>query len=380
MKLLGTRRAGAPASEAPTGSAGPAPTGSAGVLPYHRVVLARVDMAELIADTEQEILRLVGDHDASTRPLYEMVRYHLGLDGAARDTGKRLRPLLGLLAYASLTGDHRRALPGAAAVELGHNFSLVHDDIEDRDVERRHRATIWTIYGIPQAINAGDTLFVLSRLALHRLTELGFSDAKVLSLMRLYDETCLALCEGQFLDIWASEHAEAWSVELYLEMVGKKTAALIAASVQAGAMLATDDEAIVQAYRAFGWALGIAFQVNDDLLGIWGAEQATGKEPSDLAKHKKTLPVIYALQHGSPADRERLLGLYGSPDLTPEAQAEAREILERAGARDYTRSQAHRYRDEAVAALDDLEARADLRIDGEARARLREIVISAISA
>src|SRR3989304_6103436 len=104
MKLLGTRRAGAPASEAPTGSAGLAPTGSAGVLPYHRVVLARVDMAELIADTEQEILRLVGDHDASTPPLYDMGRYHPGLDGAARDTGNRLRPLLGLPARAPLAG------------------------------------------------------------------------------------------------------------------------------------------------------------------------------------------------------------------------------------------------------------------------------------
>jgi len=356
------------------------PTGSAGALPYHRVVLARVDMAELIADTEQEILRLVGDREASTRPLYEMVRYHLGLDGAARDTGKRLRPLLGLLAYASLTGDHRRALPGAAAVELGHNFSLVHDDIEDRDVERRHRATLWTIYGIAQAINTGDMLIALSRVALHRLSELGFSDAKVLSLMRLYDETCLALCEGQFLDIWASEHGEAMSVERYFEMVGKKTAALIAASVQAGAMLATDDETVVQAYRSFGWALGIAFQLNDDLLGIWGAEQATGKEPSDLAKHKKTLPVIWALEHGSPADRERLLDLYGSADLTPEAQAEAREILERAGAYEYARAQARRYRDEAIGALDELEGRSDLHIDGEARARLREIVMSAISA
>jgi geranylgeranyl diphosphate synthase type I len=350
------------------------------LLPYHRVVLGRVDMADLVAEIEAEILRLAGDREASTRPLYEMVRYHLGLDGGPQDAGKRLRPLLGLLAYASLTGDYRRALPGAAAVELGHNFSLVHDDIEDGDVERRHRPTLWTIYGIPQAINAGDTLFVLSRLALHRASELGFSDAKVLSLMRLYDETCLALCEGQFLDIWASEHAEELSVELYLEMVGKKTASLIAASVQGGAMLATDDETVVQAYRAFGWALGIAFQVNDDVLGIWGAEQATGKEPSDLAKHKKTLPVIYALQHGLPADRERLLELYGAPELTPEGQAEARTILERAGAREYARGQAQRYRDEAVAALDDLEARPELRIDGEARARLRDIVISAISA
>jgi geranylgeranyl diphosphate synthase type I len=356
------------------------PSGRIETLPYHRAVLARVDMADLVADTEAEILRLVGDHDPSTRPLYEMVRYHLGLDGGTHDTGKRLRPLLGLLAYMSLAGDHQRALPGAAAVELGHNFSLVHDDIEDRDVERRHRATLWTIYGIPQAINAGDALFVLSRLALHRLTELGFSDAKVLSLMRLYDETCLALCEGQFLDIWASEHPEDMSVELYFEMVGKKTAALIAGSVQGGAMLATDDETVVQAYYAFGWALGIAFQVNDDLLGIWGAEQATGKEPSDLAKHKATLPVIYALQHGSPADRARLLELYGAPELTPEGQAEARTILERAGAREYARGQAQRYRDEAVAVLDDLEARPELRVDGGAGARLRDIVISAISA
>ena len=120
--------------------------------------------------------------------------------------GKRLRPLLGLLAYESLTGEHRPALPGAAAVELGHNFTLVHDDIEDRDVERRHRATLWMVFGVAQAINTGDTLFTLSRMALHRLTELGFSDAKVLALMRLYDETCLALCEGQFMDIWSAEH------------------------------------------------------------------------------------------------------------------------------------------------------------------------------
>lgn len=351
-----------------------------GTLPYHRVVLARVDMAELIADTEAEILRLVGDRDSATAPLYEMVRYHLGLDGGSRDTGKRLRPLLGLLAYTSLTGDHHRALPGAAAVELGHNFSLVHDDIEDRDLERRHRATVWAIYGIPQAINAGDTLFVLSRLALHRLTELGFSDAKVLALMRLYDETCLALCEGQFLDIWASEHADAMSVDLYLEMVGKKTAALIAASVQAGAMLATDDAAVIDAFRAFGWSLGIAFQVNDDLLGIWGAEQATGKEPSDIAKHKKTLPLLYALEHGSAEDRDRLLELYRGADTSAEGLAEARAILERSGALEYTRGEARRFRDEAVAALDELERRADLKVDGEARARLREIVISAISA
>ena len=137
-----------------------------------------------------------------------MVRYHLALDGSGASGGKRMRPLLGLLAYASITGDHQRALPGAAAVELGHNFSLVHDDIEDGDVERRHRPTLWTIHGVPQAINTGDTLFSLSRIALHRLTDLGFSDSTVLRLMRLYDETCLALCEGQYIDIAMSASDE----------------------------------------------------------------------------------------------------------------------------------------------------------------------------
>src|SRR6187401_410447 len=273
-----------------------------------------IDLAALIADTEGEIVRLVRDRDPSTHGLYEMVRYHLALGGKGGNGGKRVRPLLCLLAYASIAGDPRNALPGAAAVELGHNFSLVHDDIEDGDRERRHRPTLWTVYGVPQAINAGDTLFSLSRIALHRLTDLGFSDAKVLRLMRLYDETCLALCEGQYIDIATSESDETMSVDLYFDMIGRKTAALISASIEAGALLATDDDEVIARYRSFGWALGIAFQLNDDLLGIWGAEQSTGKEPSDLAHRKKTLPVIYAAAEAGPEDRARLYELYRQPE------------------------------------------------------------------
>ncbi len=196
---------------------------------------ASLDIPELIGAVEDEILHLVVDRDPTTRGMYEMVRYHMGLDGSG-SSGKRLRPLLGLLAFASITGTWERALPGAAAVELGHNFSLIHDDIEDGDRERRHRATLWTVHGIPQAINTGDAVFVLSRIALHRLTALGFSDAKVLRLMRLYDDTCLALCEGQYIDIWTSEHDTAMTVELYFDMIGRKTAALISASIEAGAL------------------------------------------------------------------------------------------------------------------------------------------------
>jgi geranylgeranyl diphosphate synthase type I len=338
-------------------------------------VARELDLAQLIADTEAEIVRLVADRDPATAGVYEMCRYHLGLDGPDSPSGKRIRPLLGLLAYASIAGDHHAALPGAAAVELGHNFSLVHDDIEDGDVERRHRPTLWSVRGIPQAINTGDMLFSLSRIALHRLSDLGFSDAKVLRLMRLYDETCVALCEGQYIDIATSERDDLMSVELYFDMIGRKTAALIAASIEAGALLATDDEAIIRRYRAFGWALGIAFQLNDDLLGIWGAEQATGKEPSDVARRKKTLPVIYAFEHAAAADRQRLAELYREAAIGPAQVTEIVGILERVGARDYTRDQARRYRDEALA-----EITAAGVVDGAARERLEGIIVSVISA
>jgi geranylgeranyl diphosphate synthase type I len=332
------------------------------------------DIEQLIADTEAEIQRVLGRSDPATAGVYEMCRYHLGLDGSG-STGKRMRPLLGLLAYSSITGDHRRALPGAAAVELGHNFSLVHDDIEDGDRERRHRPTLWALHGIPQAINTGDMLFSLSRIALHRLTDLGFPDRTVLRLMRLYDQTCLALCEGQYLDIWMAEHDDGLSVELYFDMIGRKTAALIAASIEAGAVLATEDEAVIGGYRAFGWDLGIAFQLNDDLLGIWGRELATGKEPTDVPRKKKTLPVIYAYQQAAPADRARLVELYANGTLAPDHVDEITAILERAGAREYTRDQARLHRDRALASLD-----AAGTIEREPRERLEEIIRSVISA
>jgi geranylgeranyl diphosphate synthase type I len=197
----------------------------------------------------------------------------------------------------------------------------------------------------------------------------------VLRLMRLFDETCLALCEGQYIDIAVSASDEIMSVELYFDMIGRKTAALIAASIEAGALLATEDEAVIGRYRAFGWDLGLAFQLNDDLLGIWGPEQTTGKEPSDVAHRKKTLPVIYAWEHAGPEDRERLAALYATPDPTPDAVAEIIAILERTGAHEYVRSEARRYRDEALAELDAAGV-----VRPEARARLEEIIVSVISA
>jgi geranylgeranyl diphosphate synthase type I len=228
---------------------------------------------------------------------------------------------------------------------------------------------------VAQAINTGDMLFSLSRMALHRLSDLGFSDAKVLRLMRLYDQTCVALCEGQYIDIATSESDGMMSVDLYFDMIGRKTAALIAASIEAGALLATDDDEVIARYRAFGWALGLAFQLNDDLLGIWGTESTTGKQASDIARRKKTLPVIYAFEHAGPEDRERLAALYGNGGPAQADVAEIVAILERTGARDYTRDAARRHRDEALAELDAAGV-----VDGASRARLEEIIVSVIAA
>ena len=329
------------------------------------------EFSQLLSEIEDEIERVLDEREGLSRPLHEMLAYHLGVGEHRGGGGKRLRSLIGLLAYQSLTGDYRKALPGVAAVELGHNFSLVHDDIEDQDRERRHRPTVWAVWGVPMAINAGDTLFALSRLALHRPAPEGeeeISDRKRLEMMRMYDETCLALCEGQYLDI-SFEQRDDVRVDEYLDMIGKKTAALIAASVQAAAIMATDSAAIIEAYRRFGFDLGIAFQIADDGKGAFGSNAETGKrEAGDIAKRKKTLPVIWALQNVTGPPGERLHEVYrpilraldgrAAPGveelLDGETVEEVLTILESCGAREYAVTEARSYRDRAIGDLVDL--------------------------
>ena len=318
---------------------------------------------DLLGEIEAEMRSVLGEGDGHATPLYEMLSYHLGLDDPTGPRGKRMRPLLGLLAFKSLGGDYRKSLPAAAAVELGHNFSLVHDDIEDADRERRHRPTLWAIWGVPLAINAGDALFALSRLALYRLMEVeGYEPQKLLDMMRVYDETCLALCEGQYLDISFERRTDV-TVPEYMEMIEKKTAALIAAAVETGAMMATDDQEIVAAYRRFGYNLGIAFQIADDLKGTFWTTAATGKpEAGDVRKRKKTLPLVWALQNAAATDVSRLTAIYqpiiratdgsgpplGDGQMTDADVDEVLAILERSGARRHAEEEAHRYRDLAL--------------------------------
>ncbi|TMB57930.1 MAG: polyprenyl synthetase family protein [Chloroflexi bacterium] len=322
-----------------------------------------VEFSDLLGEIEDEMRSVLDMQEGHARPLYEMLAYHLGLDQPDGPRGKRIRPLLGLLAYQTLTGKYQDALPAAAAVELGHNFSLVHDDIEDSDRERRHRPTLWAVWGVPLAINAGDALFALSRLALYRLMDAeGYEPQKLIDLMKVYDETCLALCEGQYLDISFERRLDV-TVDEYMEMIGKKTAALLAASVQAGAMVATGDPEVGEMYRRFGYDLGIAFQIADDLKGTFWASAASGKrEAGDVRKRKKTFPLIWALQHAGDDDRSRLGAIYqpviratdgsGPPDadgaLSDEQVEEVLAILERCGARAAAGEEARQRRATAI--------------------------------
>src|SRR5947209_6738714 len=185
----------------------------------------------------------------------------------------------------------RGAMPAAAAIELLHNFTLIHDDIEDQDPRRHHRPTVWSVWGVPQAINAGDGMFASSRLALQRLRAAGVPAERILDFASLLDQACVRVCEGQFLDISFESRTDV-TAERYRAMAAKKTGALFSAAAEGAAILATDDAAVRRSLAAFGTEFGQAFQAHDDMQGIWASSEHTGKvEMNDLTKRKKTLPV-----------------------------------------------------------------------------------------
>lgn len=310
-------------------------------------------------------------------PFYGMLAYHLGWSDAEfrpvrEKTGKMLRPLLCLLGCEAVGGDWPKALPAAAAVELLHNFTLIHDDIEDHSDLRRGRPTVWCLWGVSQAINAGDGLFTLAHLALLRLRERGLPAAVVLQAVEVFDRAILRICEGQFLDISFAGRLDI-DERAYTEMIAAKTAALLEAALHLGALVGEAGAAATAALRAYGHSLGLAFQVQDDLLGVWGQESQTGKPAAaDIVERKLALPIVYALDRAGPADRALLAQVYQGRQ--PPSAAEVGvvlEVLERVGARTYLEQVAARYHAEALAALEGVPS-------GPAREALREIAESLV--
>jgi geranylgeranyl diphosphate synthase type I len=283
--------------------------------------------------------------------LHEMLAYHMGWK-AYRETvvvrGKRIRPLLVLLVCTAAGGDWSLALPGAAAVELIHNFSLIHDDIEDRSPLRRGRPTVWKKWSIPQAINTGDAMFALAHLEAIRLAQ-TVNPAIGLQAVEILQSTCLHLTQGQYLDL-SYETRRDLTVDDYWLMVEGKTAALIAASAELGALAALSDKSVANNYREFGRLLGMAFQVQDDLLGIWGNSSLTGKSSqSDLVTGKITLPIIYGLSRaGEFATR------WKRGPIQPAEIPEVINLLETEGGKEFTSTEAARFCHDALSALDEL--------------------------
>src|SRR3989475_1062222 len=298
---------------------------------YHRSLVGQTIEAHLAA-VDEEIRALLSQAEPALQPFYGMMLYHLGLDAERGGGGKRLRPVLCTLVHEALTGDARPALPAAAAIELLHNFTLIHDDIEDQDPARHHRPTVWSVWGVPQAINAGDGMFAVSRLAVQRLR--GFPSERVLAFAGLVDRACMQVCEGQFLDISFETRTDV-TTERYRAMAAKKTGALFAAAAEGAAMLATDDPSVRGSLARFGDAFGQAFQAHDDVLGIWASTERTGKvEMNDLTKRKKTLPVVIGFERAQGKTRERLAALFAPPaPLSSESVEQIREILDELGVR-----------------------------------------------
>ena len=328
---------------------------------------------------EEQMRQVVAPSGPNAQALYGMLHYHLGwVDAQFQPTnansGKRLRPIFLCLCCEAQGGDWHQALPGAVAVELLHNFSLIHDDIEDQDETRRGRPTLWAIWGMAQAINAGDTLFTLSYQALSNLATTDLPPALMQQGFKRFNQTTLRLTEGQYLDL-SFESRDQVDEETYLTMVAGKTAALIALCCELGGLIAGAKPEQVEALRSFGHNLGMAFQMQDDLLGLWGEPTQTGKPVgSDLIRRKKTLPILHGLTHNP-----RLQTLLAKPDLTEADIQEALAMLENVpptgnmGSRAYTLERAKAYHDTALAAL------AKAQGQGEAQATLHTLAKKLLS-
>ena len=303
------------------------------------------------------------------------MRYHLGwedADGATTDAGagKMLRPALCLLCCEAVGGDTSCALPAAIAIELLHNFTLIHDDIEDGSDLRHGRPTLWRVAGVPQAINAGDGLFVIARRTLLDLRNAGVPADRTLDAARILDEACVALCEGQYADIGFETRDRVTPAE-YESMIRGKTSALLGAAAAIGALAGGASDEAVEAFQHCGELLGLAFQIQDDVLGIWGETGDTGKPVADdIRSKKKSFPIVYAFEHFNDADKQRLTEIYSRDPLRDEDVGDVLALFSRAepNARRAAILAAERHADAALAALSPLDLDANHRADIEALA------------
>jgi geranylgeranyl diphosphate synthase type I len=323
---------------------------------------------QIAAGTSLDVDALIASHMAAAVDVLDgpapllagMGRYHLGwvdeqfdtrLDGQS-DRGKRVRPLVAMLCCAAVGGRPEDAAPLAAAIELLHNFTLVHDDIQDQSPTRRHRSTVWTVWGTAQAINAGDALFAAAHLALFRLRGTGVPAELILELTDAFDRMAIDIVAGQVMDL-SFENRRNVAPSEYLQMIAGKTAAIVRFAAWAGAMLGGANPASAERFGTFGEALGLGFQVQDDLLGVWGSATQTGKAAADDVRRKKqSFPIILLRATADESSAAELEHIYAAPELDPYAIDRVLEMLDRFSVRELVEQQVRAYHDEARFALE----------------------------
>lgn len=306
------------------------------------------------AALHQAVARL----DDETRTV---VSYHLGWcdtegNPVAGNGGKSIRSGLALLAAEAVGGSRECALPGAVAVELVHNFSLVHDDLMDRDATRRHRPTVWAVWGDATAVLAGDAMLSLAH---EVLLECGSPYA--LHASTVLSTATRELIRGQVADLGFERRSDVTLTEC-LHMVAGKTAALLAASAVVGGVLAGASKSAVSALDSYGRNIGLAFQLVDDLLGIWGDPEVTGKPVcNDLRARKKSLPITWTLENGGEHGRELATWLARPGDPSDDDLHAAAELVELGGGRTWATTAAQRHMQLAEQALESITIPADYR-------------------
>lgn len=298
-------------------------------------------------------------------PLGATARYVMGWedrDGNPMNTGgKRIRPALCLFAAELFGAPAGAALPGAVAVELIHNFSLVHDEVQDRDAERHHRPTVWAIHGEGQAINAGD--YLITR-AIDALISSDAPAARSAAALRILNDAMARMIAGQWADISFESRLDV-TTEEYIEMIRGKTGALLGAPLAMGAVLAGADAQQAARLQRWGETVGLAFQVRDDYLGIWGNPDLTGKSNvNDLLRKKKTLPVVHGFEHDQSG---AVRAAYARESITDTDVPAIVAALESAGTPEFVRGEADGLAAEAEGLV------ADFELPPASRQALREI-------
>lgn len=292
--------------------------------------------------------------DTLSPELQPVAEYHLGWrdergELIGGDGGKGVRPALAVLSAEAVGADATIGVPGGVAVELVHNFSLIHDDVIDEDVERRHRPTVWALFGIGRAVIAGDALLALAQ----QIVLDPFPGVSSERAARCVADATAAMIAGQALDM-AFERRDDVGVESCVAMEAGKTGALLGCASAIGAVLAGADDAIVEGLNRFGVEIGLAFQAVDDLLGIWGDPATTGKPTwSDLRQHKKSLPVAAALASGA-AGVDELTALLFAEHLDERAVERAAHLVEECGGREFATAEATSHLAAALASLENL--------------------------